>query len=280
MSVAESRTHRIRTTVGPLEVLDNGGDRPVAVLWHSLFVDNRSWSRVQADLAVDRRLIMITGPGHDASGDPGRRYSLADCAGAAIEVLDTIGIPGPVDWLGNAWGGHVGILVAADRPDRCRTLTTVGTPVHAYPRRERPNVYLLLAIHRVVGPIRFLTGSVVDVLLSPRTRAKDPEAVAIAADGFREADGAGMRNAVVGISLRRPDLTPILPRIQAPTLFVTGTDHPGWTPEQARTASRFLRQGSVAVLDGAAYLGPLEAPAECARVVREFWRAEGAAIEA
>ena len=27
----------------------------------------------------------------------------------------------PVDWVGNAWGGHVGIVFAATWPDRCRT---------------------------------------------------------------------------------------------------------------------------------------------------------------
>jgi pimeloyl-ACP methyl ester carboxylesterase len=278
--MATPHTHRIRTEVGSLEVLDTGGRRPVAVLWHSLFVDNRSWSRVQAELAVDRRLIMITGPGHGASGDPGRRYSMADCAAASITVLDALGIAGPVDWLGNAWGGHVGILVAAGRPDRVRSLTTVGTPVHAYPRRKHTEIHLLLAVHRAVGPIRFLTGSVVDAMLSQHTRATDPDAIAITADGFREADRAGLRNAVVSISLRRPDLTPDLPRIQVPTLFITGADHPDWSPEQARAAARLLRLGSTAVLDDASYLGPLEAPGECVRIVREFWARHDAALTA
>lgn len=276
----EVRTHRIRTAVGQLEVLDTGGDGPVAVLWHSLFVDNRSWSRVRPELETDRRLILITGPGHGASGDPGRRYSMADCADAAITVLDALGVDAPVDWLGNAWGGHVGILVAVGRPDRIRTLTTVGTPVHAYPRRERGEVHLLLALHRLVGPTTFLTGSVVDVLLSPATRRTDPQAVTLVANGFREADRVGMRNAVVGISLHRPDLTPELPRIQAPTLFVTGADHADWTPVKARAAVRHLRRGEVAVLDGTAYLGPLEAPDDCVRIVREFWARHAAPAKA
>lgn len=226
----EFRTHRIPTTVGALEVLDAGGDRPVAAGWSSLFADIRSWSRVRPQLAVDRRLIVITGPGHGGSGDPGRRYSMADCADAAIAVLDGLRIKGSVDWLGNAWGGHVGIVLAASRPDRLRTLTTVGTPVHEYSPRCRARVRLLLAAHRVVGPAPFLVDQVVDALLSPRSRASDPAAVAITRDGFRQADRAGLRNAVVSISLRRPDLAPDLPRIGVPTLFVTGTDHPDWTP--------------------------------------------------
>lgn len=278
--MVEFRTNRIQTPVGDLEVLDTGGDRPVAVLWHSLFVDHRSWSRVVDRLAVDRRLILITGPGHGASADPGHRYTLADCADAARVVLDELSVTGPVDWLGNAWGGHVGILFAAGRPDRCRTLTTVGTPVHAYSARGRLKVSVLLAAHRVAGPAPFLVDAVVGTLLSPRTREQDPEAVALTRDCFRRADRGGLRNAVVSISLRRPDLTAQLSGIQVPTLFVTGSEHSDWTPDQAGKAARRLAHGSVSVLDGAAYLGPLEAPDECARVIREFWATRGAEVGA
>ena len=44
-------------------------------------------------------------------------FTLDDCVGAAVDVLDQLGIDEPVDWLGNAWGGHVGILFAAAHPD-------------------------------------------------------------------------------------------------------------------------------------------------------------------
>ena len=64
----------------------------------------------------DRRLVIINGPGHGASGDPGHRYSLRDCVTAAGQVLDRLAIGGAVDWVGNAWGGHVGLRFAADQP--------------------------------------------------------------------------------------------------------------------------------------------------------------------
>ena len=98
---------RIPTRVGSLAVRVLG-DGPPAVLWHSLFVDERSWQRVEDALARDRCLVIITGPGHGESSDPGHRYSLDDCAAAAGEVLAALGIDEPVDWVGNAWGGHVG----------------------------------------------------------------------------------------------------------------------------------------------------------------------------
>lgn len=270
MNDVQNASTTVATQVGSLHV-ESIGAGPPAVLWHSLFVDSRSWHRVVEDLARDRRLVVITGPGHGASGDPGRHYSMKDCADAASSVLDALGIEEPVDWVGNAWGGHVGIVLAAQQSQRLRTLTTVGTPVHGYTLKGRLETQALLALHRLFGPTRFLRDGVTEALLSERTRSQDPAAVDLVQDCFTNADPAGLRNAVVSISLRRRDLAPLLPSIQVPTLFVTGSDHRDWTPEQARNASRSLPRGSVSVLDGAAYLGPLETPREFISLVRHFW---------
>ena len=267
--------HLIQTRVGNLKVtvIGDGDIRPTAVLWHSLFVDERSWERVIPALARDRRLILVTGPGHGASSDPGHRFAMADCADAALQVLQALMVEGPVDWVGNAWGGHVGILVAAHHPDRVRTLVAAGTPVHPYPLASRLQTGLLLVPYRLLGPIGYLTDAVVEALLSEHTRTTDPAAVALVRDCFTNADRAGLANAVVSISLKREDLKPVLPAAQAPTLFMTGSAHPDWSPEQMRTAAALLPQGSTRVLDGAAYLVPLENPDEFSRCVHEFWAA-------
>jgi pimeloyl-ACP methyl ester carboxylesterase len=266
--------HRIATPVGELDVrvVESRGGLPTALLWHSLFVDSRTWHRVEDELAGVRRLVIVTGPGHGTSGDLGARYTMEDCASAGLAVLDMLAPHDPVDWVGNAWGGHVGIIVAARHPDRCRTLVTVGTDVHSYRLRGRLKTWALLALYRVLGPSRFLRDGVVDALLSPRTRAEDEAAVELVRDCFVSADRRGLANAIVSISLRRRDLTPLLPAVRAPTLFVTGDAHPDWTERPARAAAGLLPQGSVAVLDASAYLGPLERPREVSRLVRDFWK--------
>src|SRR5215470_3874281 len=119
----------VSTRLGPLRV-QMIGSGPPAVLWHSLFVDSTTWIRVQQSLAAVRRLLLIDGPAHGGSPPVRRPFTLHDCVGAAVEVLDHLGVDEPVDWLGNAWGGHVGILFADAHPDRCRSLVAVGAPVH------------------------------------------------------------------------------------------------------------------------------------------------------
>jgi pimeloyl-ACP methyl ester carboxylesterase len=260
----------IPTRVGSLAVRVLG-DGPPAVLWHSLFVDERSWQRVEDALARDRCLVIITGPGHGESSDPGHRYSLDDCAAAAGEVLAALGIDEPVDWVGNAWGGHVGVVFASTWPDRCRTLATFGTPIEAYGRSKRWLFRVLLAVYRVTGMVGYLSSSICDALLSPMTRSNDPEAVALVLGSLRTMKRRALANAMTSISLQRPDLTSRLRAIGCPTLFVTGSNHPEWTPEQAEAKSRLLSRASVAVVPDTSYLTPLEAPNAAIEHIRKLW---------
>jgi len=275
MVIAERR-RAVETAVGRL-VVRVRGTGPTAVLWHSLFVDERSWSRVENELAKQRRLVVITGPGHGRSSDSGRRYNLDECAGAAGAVLNALEADGeveagaPVDWVGNAWGGHVGIVFAARWPERCRTLATFGTPVQAMTMLERAESVALVAVFRLAGLTPFLRRSVVEVMLSQHTRRSDAEAVALIEDHLGAADRKRLVNAMVSVMLRRPDLAARLPLISAPTLFVTGTAHATWTQQRAEGASRLLPHGQVAVVADTAYLIPLEDPATTVRLLTQLW---------
>lgn len=260
----------LETRLGSLAVRVRG-EGPPAVLWHSLFVDDRSWQRVEHQLARERRLVIITGPGHGSSRDPGRRYSIDECAAAAADVLASLAVTEPVDWVGNAWGGHVGIVFASTWADRCRTLVTLGTPVHAYGASDSLQTRILLLAYRLLGPVGFIRAGVRDGLLSPTTVARDPEAVTLVIDSLLAFDRTALANAIESISLRRPDLTPRLGMVGCPTLFVTGSNHTDWTPEQAAAASRRLVNGSTAVIPDASYLLPLEAPDRTLQEVRDFW---------
>ncbi|MGM0385297.1 MAG: alpha/beta fold hydrolase [Actinomycetota bacterium] len=266
----------VRTRVGKLKVSVTGRrDHPSALLWHSLFVDERSWERVTPELALDRQLVVVTGPGHGLSGDAGRRFSLEDCAEAAGEVLDAVGVEGPVDWVGNAWGGRVGIVFAARHPDRVRTLVTAGTEVDPHTRSGGLGTQWMMMLYRLFGP-RLIADAVVKALLSARSRATDSSATAVVRNSLARADRAGLANAVISISGKREDLNPVLPEVKAPTLFVTGSKHPGWSPEHARAAATLLPQATTHEVDGASYLVPLESPDAFSRCVRDFWRAHPA----
>ena len=199
--------HRIPTRVGTLAVRVIGEGSP-AVLWHSLFVDDRSWRRVEERLARDRRLVIITGPGHGASTDPGHRYSLDDCAAAAGEVLAALDIQRARglgrQCVGRARGHRVRGDLAGPMPD----------PGHV--RHAGPGLWPIAAAP-VSGPARGL----------PRHRdgglplERDPRRPVVAqrlartirrrspwcSTALRTMERRALANAMVSISLGRPDLT-------------------------------------------------------------------------
>ena len=177
-----------------------------------------------------------------------------------------------MDWLGNAWGGHVGIVAATNQPGRLRSLIALGTPVRAYRPAERRQVRLLSLAYRILGPAKFLTDGVAEVQLSAATRADDHEAVALTTDFLRDADRRRLYNAIQSISLGREDLNRRLPKIDVPTLFVTGSDHAGFTPDEARAAIAQVRGGRVEVIADAAYLIPLEQPVRTTDLILDFWQ--------
>ncbi|WP_369046969.1 alpha/beta fold hydrolase [Sinomonas sp. P10A9] len=273
----------METPIGRLEVSVDGVG-PAAVLMHSLFVDSRSWDRVRGRLASERTLVAITAPGHGPSGDPGRTYSIHEIAAAALGILDGLAAekripPGPADWVGNALGGHAGILAAAHYPERIRSLITLGAPVQAPTLPFRLQEAAILPARALMGMTGWLRQAIVSVLLSERTRAHDPEAVGYVEECLTASDPRLLGRAIRSLAVRRPDFTGLLPRITAPTVFATGTEHNSWPPELAAEAARLLPHGTAVTLPHAAYLLPLEVPEETAQLILRHWSAAEARPE-
>jgi pimeloyl-ACP methyl ester carboxylesterase len=258
----------VATRLGRLHV-EVDGSGPPAVLWHSLFVDSASWGRLRPQLAEIRSLILIDGPGHGPNPAPPGPFTLADCAAAALEVLDALNVSRPVDWLGNAWGGHVGLCFAATHPDACRSLLTIATPVHALSPADRRAVRLVYRLHRVAGP-RPVAAPLTDALLGKALRKADPEASATVQTAFIRADRHGMQEAIRSISLNRHGAENLLPAVKAPTLMVTGADDVMCTPTDTAAWAARIPAGQSLVVAGAGHLAPLFDP-HTAAVIANFW---------
>jgi pimeloyl-ACP methyl ester carboxylesterase len=266
-------TQLVPTPLGRLNVRQVGAG-PAALLWHSLWVDSRSWGPLVDALAAHRRLVVVDGPGYGDSDPIHRDFTLGDCADAAVEVLDGLGIAGPVDWLGNAWGGHVGITLAAARPERVRSLATVNAPLLPVGRRQRwTTSYPLAMLYRATGPSPLIVKPLFDTLLGAEAFAAQPDRAAALVDAFRHADRESIRRTIRFMHRWRP-LTDTLPAITAPTLFMTGAvDGQDWSPTRARTAAATMPDARVVPLRGSGHVSPLLLDTEMiASTVTEFWR--------
>lgn len=136
MDYQYSEIMRITTELGELAARVVPGPPEVAILWHSMFTDSRSWDPILDDLRAKRTLVLVDGWSFGASGNLDRVVPkfIDRCVQGAVAVVAQVQkelAAGPVDWLGSAWGGHVGMHLAATRPELVRSLITVSTPVQA-----------------------------------------------------------------------------------------------------------------------------------------------------
>lgn len=268
----QSITRTIPTSVGDLAVHVTGSGPP-AVLWHSLFVDSTTWTPLCSHLAAHRRLISIDGPGHGASTAVQRLFTMEECAEAAIAVLDALDVTEPVDWVGNAWGGHVGLVVAARTPDRCRSVVTIGTPTQALTRRERAKIVPMVWAYRIAGPIPPLATAVMNVLLGKELSRTHPKQFEAVSRTFRQAPRRGMHQAMQSIMLHRRGLDPLLPRIEVPTLMVVPREDTMISVEHARAAAATMPHAATTTVEGVGHITPLIAePAALADLITAFWR--------
>jgi pimeloyl-ACP methyl ester carboxylesterase len=128
--------------------------------------------------------------------------------------MDVLGVPEPVDWVGNAWGGHVGLVLGTRAPERPRTLVTVATPAHALTRSERTKIVPMVWTYRLVGPVAPLAAAVVRVLLGAAFMKSRPEDTRLVLRSFRDAPKTGMLRAIESVILKGPDITPLLSGVE------------------------------------------------------------------
>jgi pimeloyl-ACP methyl ester carboxylesterase len=274
MNARTTNSDRVSTCLGALHV-GRFGAGPPTVLWHSLWVDSRSWGPLVDAFAAHRQVLTIDGPGYGLSSPIDRDFTLDDCVRAACEVLDQLGITEPVDWVGNAWGGHVGITLAAAQPHRLRSLVTIAAPVTPVGRTQRlTQTYPLALLYRLLGPNRVLAKVLFDVLLGSDAIAAQPDRAAEMMAAFRAADKESMRRTIRFMHNWRP-LTDKLPAVTVPTVLITGDlDGQHWGPADAQAAAEAMPAARAVAVTASGHVGPLLVDVDqIASTVVDFWKA-------
>ncbi|WP_415975401.1 alpha/beta fold hydrolase [Rhodococcus sp. 077-4] len=265
----------IPTRLGRLHVRVTGTGPPV-VLWHSMFVDSSSWDRVLPMLTATRTLHLVDAPSCGSSDPLREATDISACADAAVDLLEDMQRQwgyDTVDWLGNAWGGHVGMDVAARRPDLISTLVAISAPTHPIDAAVRRKVRMLLPLYRLFGPRGPVRSAIEETIFTDHTRAHDREAVQLLRDAIGRAGRRATISAIETAILNRTDLNWAARALTCPTLFVTTDDRGEWTPEEARAVVATMADAREARVRGARVIPALEQPEQLADVVEEFWKA-------
>lgn len=272
MTTFTEHIQRLDTRLGSLHVRIVGSGR-TTVLWSSMFVDSHTWDGI-VPLLIDgspipRRFVLIDPPGLGLSDPLTRRTTIAAAADAARDAIADLDPDGPVDWVGNAFGGHVGLDLAT-APTALRSLVAISSPTEPIARDLRRKIAVLGPLLRLAGPVGPVRQAVVSAMLTEESAAT-PVVRDVVIASLERPTKASMSLALRSFIIDRLDVTDRLGDIAVPSLFVASDDRGDWSPDDARRAAALAPGARALTIARARTLIPLEQPAALARAILEFW---------
>ena len=196
-------------------------------------------------------------------------------AQSITRLLDTLGIEA-ADFICNSWGGSIALCLAANYPDRVRSLVVTGAmPVFYGPlaplpegsrrgRNARDEYYggegpTLVKMKALMARLEWFNADLIpDETLAMRyEQSLDPEEIALAA---RSDSPRGDWQ----------DLTDDLARVACPTLFCWGVQDAFLTPDYPLMLTCMVQRGQLHVLDASGHHLQEERPEHFFHIVESF----------
>jgi pimeloyl-ACP methyl ester carboxylesterase len=196
--------------------------------------------------------------GHGQSGPAAPGTSLEDLAGDVVEVLDALGAEA-VHLVGFSLGALVAQYVAATRPERVVTMCLVSSVALRTPD-EREAVRRRL--EAASTDLAVTVDAAVQRWFDESWRRREPDTVAAVRRTMLANDPASYLACYTVFAAGDAEVAPLLSRVEAPTLAITGSDDPGSTPEMSERLADAIPDARAEVVVGARHLLPLERPRE------------------
>lgn len=262
----------IDTRLGRLFVDDRGKGEPI-VLWPSLLTDGGMWRFQIPTLAERWRVITIDPPGHGRSARVEAPFTLEDCADAAVEVMDALGVE-QTHFGGLSWGGMTGLRIALRHPGRLRSLALIDTNADRETPKKIPAYRAMMAIARVLGPnVPPLLDRVEAIYFTRASRRHRREIV----DDFRahvaSREITSLRYCLDAVIFQRGDIRDRLSTLEVPTLVIVGAKDIATPIDRSSDIASRIPGAELVIVPEAAHLSALEAPERItAELVRFFER--------
>jgi 3-oxoadipate enol-lactonase len=231
------------------------------------------WNRWVPVIAETHRVYRPDLLGCGVSDPPpaGYRYTPEAIGAQIIAVLDALSL-NRVHWVGESSGGIIGLLLAAAHPERIASLVLCNTPTRIPDQIKR--IYALdkatasdaMRAYGVGDWCRQTLHYRLDTVHAEKdlcdwvVREMDrtpPEIAAAMHDCFEDVD-----------------TVPLLPRIVAPVLLLSGDNSPIASAQQ-QTFVKTLPNGRIEAVAGVGHGVNLLQPQRCAHLAAEFWRSLG-----
>ncbi len=248
---------------------ETAGQGEPLLLLHGLGSRSEDWQLQTPVFAQHYRVVVADMRGHGRSAKPPGPYSVPMMAADVIGLLDGLGIAA-AHVVGLSMGGMIAFQLAADRPERVRSLVIVnsGPELVAHTLSERRQIVQRLLLARLFNPER--TARFLGPRLFPKPEQEQVRAMFAAqwAQNDPRAYRAAMR-ALVGWS--------VLDRVGAiacPTLVISGDRD--YTPVAAKARYVALMPNArLEVIADSGHATPIDQPERFNGCVLEFLAAAG-----
>ncbi|MEA2148587.1 MAG: 3-oxoadipate enol-lactonase [Solirubrobacteraceae bacterium] len=242
-------------------------DAPVVLLGGSLGTDLRMWDGQAPALAERLRVVRFDHRGHGRSPQPPGPYEIADLAGDVLALLDDLGVR-RAHYCGLSIGAMVGMWLAAHAPERVDRLVLLCTSAHMPPASAWAQRAAEVLAAGTTEPV---ADRIVDRWLTPAFAAAHPE-VRAHARAMLLASPPVPYAACCG-AIERMELRADLPRIEAPTLVISGADDLATPPEHQRRIAGAIPGARLELLRPAAHLATAEQPEAVTRLILDHLEA-------
>ncbi len=241
------------------------GSGPDLVLLHSLLADRHAFDPVLPALSAKHRVTLVNLPGFH--GSQPCLLALMDAYVAAIEDgFQEFGIAADAVLIGNGFGGTVALAFALAHPERISKLL-LSDAAACFPPEGR-KAFEVMAQKVAEGGLGSIAEIAAKRVFSPAYLAAHPEKIEERKAVLLAIDPKAFQAACK--ILQEADLTPLLHRLQVPTLVVCGEFDQATPPLLNKAIADKVAGSRYVELPGCGHCPPLEQPEQFLTAIKGF----------
>ena len=238
-------------------------DAPVVMFGSSLGTTRAMWQPQLDGLASEFRVLRFDHLGHGESAEPPGPYDIGQLGEHVVGLLDELELAS-VAYAGISLGGMVGLWLAAHHPDRVARLALLCTSAHLPPEPWYERAAAVRA-----GGTAPLADQVVARWFTPAFAEEHPQVAERFKAMLRAAPREGYASCCEAIATM--DLRPVLDRIKAPTLVISGADDPSIPPVHGQAIADAVAGSTFTVLPDAAHIPSAQHPETVNELLRSHF---------
>lgn len=238
------------------------------LLIHGFPLNNRMWEPQIRSLSNQARVLAPDLRGHGDSEPIEGPYSMGMLADDCVSLLDALDIEQPAVVCGLSMGGYITLAFYRRHPDRVRGLILAATRAGADSPEGKANRDKAIAQAKEEGTAA-IASSMLPKMLAPKTYESKPDLVEQVENIMTSTSVPGIVGALEGMK-QRPDSTPMLGKIDVPTLILHGEDDQLIPAQEAQEMHTAIADSSLNLISNAGHLLNLEQPEKFNQIIREF----------